>query len=74
MADTCHVCDQFCEGSIKPVRSKCFACGLAVCVGCSTRRKWPRHGVRRICNHCQIDHDGDDKVVMRRLYKLVAGY
>jgi hypothetical protein len=88
MKETCCVADQAClasaglEPSIFP-RSRCFACGQAVCVNCSSLRVYPLaeqlyhlKGKRvRLCNDCQImELDGDnDKVVMRRLTKLVNG-
>lgn len=75
---TCCVADQFCVAAANfeegPARiGQCFKCGQDVCSSCSTRRKYDRHGVKRLCNECQIEEDGDDKVVMKRLYKM-AGY
>lgn len=76
--DSCCIADQFCEAAAnfeeRPrLRTKCFACGLTVCSKCSSIRKYLNYGKQRLCNNCQIEHDGNDKVVMRRLYRL-AGY
>lgn len=75
----CNQVDQFC---ISPpmadprefgIKSLCFACGLPVCIECSSRRRYYNYGRVRLCNSCQFDYDGNDTVVMRRLYKQ-AGY
>jgi hypothetical protein len=78
--ETCCVIDCFCaapanlETAERPLlRAKCFCCGQAVCLQCSSRRLYPPNGVVRLCNSCQEEIDGDDRVVMRRMYKL-AGY
>jgi hypothetical protein len=76
--ECCCVVDQFCTApcNIDPpmyAKGVCFCCGQAVCRKCSTKRKYFEYGKQRLCNDCQIDYDGHDKVVMRRLYKL-AGY
>jgi hypothetical protein len=79
MIETCCVVDEFCESpaNLEPpriIRAVCYICGQSVCTKCSSRRKY-RYipGKIRMCNNCQIDYDGNDKVVMRRKYKL-AGY
>ncbi len=73
--ETCCVADQHClapanlEFPIFP-RSRCFSCGQAVCVNCSSKRNYPPWKKVRLCNDCQIMMDGNDIVVMRRLRKL----
>jgi len=76
----CGVVDQFCTApanlllaSARPLRARCYACGGAVCVKCSSLRTYHDLGRVRLCNTCQVEYDGDDSVVMRRLSKL-AGY
>ena len=78
MVETCVVADQFCTAPanlhppIKP-RGICFSCEGFVCSKCSSKRKYYNYGRVRLCNDCQVDYDGNEKIVMRRLYKL-AGY
>ena len=73
----CNVVDQFCTArpafKCSVTRATCFACGLAVCVECSTRRTYGRYGRVRLCNLCQIENDGNNHVVMRRTWRK-AGY
>lgn len=76
--DICCVVDQFCTSPALlyppvPARGICFSCGDAVCGKCSTKRKYYNYGKVRLCNNCQVNYDGNDKVVMRRMYKM-AGY
>ena len=76
--ETCCVADQFCSAAANftprhRAGGRCFHCGLAVCSFCSSKRKYEKYGVVRLCNNCQIGLDGRDRVVMRRLYRL-AGY
>ena len=79
MAEQCNVSDQFCEASPgvegTSTRGMCFACGLPVCRKCSTVLSYYTYGRRRVCNNCQVEHDGErgERRVMSRLYKL-AGY
>ena len=40
---------------------------------CSSRRKYKGYGVRRLCNNCQVDMDGHNLYVRRRIYRQ-AGY
>ena len=41
-----------------PVRTRCFACGLAACRDCTVITAYfPRYGTRRVCFHCLITHD-----------------
>tara|TARA_Y100000310_G_scaffold345019_1_gene461215 strand:+ start:4966 stop:5445 length:480 start_codon:yes stop_codon:yes gene_type:complete len=73
----CHIADQFClaPANLNPlitVKSTCFDCGEAVCSKCSSRRKYLDYGIVRLCNDCQIEHDGNDKVVMKRMRKLAG--
>lgn len=74
--ETCSVVDQFCTSPANlvppvPARGRCYSCGLPVCAKCSTRRKYLRFGVQRVCNNCQVQVlDGNDSVVMRRLHRL----
>jgi len=75
---TCCVVDQFCEAPANvnpptPARGVCFACGQAVCGMCSSMRHYYRYGKVRLCNDCQVDYDGNDRLVMARLHRL-AGY
>ena len=76
--DTCCVVDQFCTSPanlVPPVPAKgiCFSCGLPVCSKCSSKRKYHNYGKVRLCNNCQVEYDGNDEYVMKRIYKL-AGY
>lgn len=77
MRESCHVSDQFCtaaanyEGTY--VRAVCFKCDEPVCSKCSSKRKYLRYGTVRLCNDCQVELDGNDEVVMRRMRKM-AGY
>ena len=76
--ETCAVVDQFCTSPANveppvPARGVCFACGEAVCAKCSTKRQYLRFGVKRICNTCQIEMDGNEDRVMERMNRL-AGY
>lgn len=53
----CCVCDHGCHSAAnyqekRALRARCFACGEAVCTNCSGRRKYPLHGIKRICNNC----------------------
>ena len=77
--EACCIADQACDApaNLEPqvkAKSFCFACGRPVCTKCSSRRKYYDYGVKRLCNDCQVEHldDGDDKVVMARLRKLVG--
>lgn len=84
--EQCHVADQFCTACVSGewCRGVCYVCGLSVCRKCSSKRKYrtferkagelvPVTKLVRMCNDCQIDLDGDERVVMRRLLRL-AGY
>ena len=78
MTDTCCVVDQFCNSPANlwppvQVKGKCFACGQPVCRNCSSIRKYYHYGNVRLCNNCQIEYDGNDNLVMARIYKM-AGY
>jgi hypothetical protein len=71
----------------KSCRGTCFACGEPVCSNCSTLVQWYRHGRRRACYGCQVDHARDkdrlrgdgserthkalEKRIMARLQRLV---
>jgi hypothetical protein len=76
--DTCCVADQFCTApaNLEPQtypRSTCYSCGQAVCLHCSSKRIYFNFGkVRkvRLCNNCQVDHDGNEKKVMDRMSAL----
>jgi len=74
----CCVVDQFCLAPANvtpPIHAKgiCFACGQSVCRNCSSLRKYYNFGNVRLCNNCQIDYDGNDRIVIKRIYKM-AGY
>jgi len=76
--ETCCVADQFCIAPAnlqKPQRDKgrCFSCGEQVCSESSSKRKYHHYGEVRLCNNCQVDYDGNEKTVMKRLRKK-AGY
>jgi hypothetical protein len=78
MVNTCCVVDEFCTSPANldpptPARGICFSCGLNVCSKCSSKRKYYDFGVVRLCNNCQIDYDGNDRIVYRRIMKM-AGY
>lgn len=77
--ETCAVADQFCTSPANGdpttrARGVCYACGLAVCAMCSSRRQYRPYGVQRVCNGCQaqILDGGSDHVVMRRLHRLAG--
>jgi len=72
--ETCCVVDQFCtspanDEDLHPARGKCFSCGQPVCSECSSKRKYHDYGKVRLCNNCQVEYDGNDKMVMKRLYR-----
>lgn len=73
--DMCSVADQHCEAPAnleggRPPRGKCFVCGYAVCRMCSSFRRYYSYGRVRMCNNCQEEHDGSDRIVMQRLVRL----
>lgn len=75
---TCSVADQFCSSPanlfpVKPAKGTCFKCGQAVCSNCSSKRKYLNYGKVRLCNNCQIENDGNNYVVIRRIIKK-CGY
>lgn len=75
MINTCSVVDQFCDSPANlehpvNVRAVCFCCGEHVCTKCSSKRKYLCYGKQRLCNKCQIEIDGTDKIVLRRMIKL----
>jgi len=75
---TCSVVDQFClaPANLSPLRhakGKCFACGLPVCAKCSSIRTYYNYGKVRLCNNCQCEYDGNDQIVLNRMFKM-AGY
>lgn len=61
--EDCCEAGQFCKGK---TRATCFSCGQAVCVNCSSKRKYYKYGKVRLCDSCQIVYDGNDKVVDAR--------
>lgn len=72
---TCCVVDQFCKApaNLEPpveARCTCFVCGQAVCSNCSSIRSYYHYGKVRMCNSCQVEYDGDDKYVMKRLCRI----
>jgi hypothetical protein len=74
--ETCCVADQFCEAPAnldppKQARCECSECGRAVCGKCSSIRTTAGER-RRLCHDCQVDLDGDDTMVMKRLHKLAG--
>jgi hypothetical protein len=77
--ESCCVVDPFClapanleERDKLRLRTVCFSCGQPVCVNCSSRRTYYTYGKVRLCNYCQEDEDGSDRVVMARLRKLAG--
>ena len=75
--ETCCVADQMCIASAevenpKSAKGKCFRCGQAVCSKCSSKRNYLIYGKVRLCNDCQVECDGNDNLVMKRLRKLVG--
>ena len=74
----CCVADQFCNAAANfehhDARGICFSCGQNVCSNCSSKRKYYNYGVVRLCNNCQREYDGNDEIVMRRLYRMMIGY
>lgn len=74
MINTCSVVDEFClsPANVIPqvnIRSKCHWCGEYVCRNCSSVRNLGRIK-KRLCNRCQVEMDGNDKIVLRRKYQL----
>lgn len=55
------------EDNSRIILPECFKCGEKVCTRCSSRRKYLSYGRKRLCNNCQVEIDGNDKVVVRRL-------
>lgn len=74
---TCCVADQFCTAAANfqfpNAKRECFACGQPVCSKCSSKRLYRGYGRVVLCSNCQVVEDGNDKVVMRRLFRM-AGY
>jgi hypothetical protein len=75
MKEYCSVADQACIAAgnfafAVNAGCTCFRCGLKVCRNCSSIRQYNRHGRVRLCNNCQVEIDGNDKIVMARLHKL----
>ena len=71
----CCVADQFClaPANLDPptyAKGECFACGQRVCSNCSSIRKYYNYGKVRLCNNCQVEYDGNDKIVVKRLMGL----
>lgn len=56
------------------LRTKCFACGLAVCTapGCSIRTEYFRYGKQRICVGCLEESSKDGPALLAALRKLYA--
>lgn len=76
--ESCCVADQFCDAPANvtpmvPARARCFHCGEAVCTKCSSKRLFGKYGRVRLCNNCQVEIDGNDEVVMRRLHRMAGG-
>lgn len=73
---TCNVVDQFCEAAAnmdppEGAKFECFSCGQPVCGKCSSYRKYYHYTKKkRLCNNCQVDYDGNQKMVMDRLHRL----
>lgn len=76
MKESCNVADQFCtaRANLEGANTKamCFACGLPVCLNCSSIRVYWHYGRVRLCNNCQVDIDGNDNRVMARLRRLAS--
>ena len=85
--EPCCVADQHCEapanqdddGDAVSAKYECYHCGLPVCSKCSSirtiRMNRNHNGAfkARLCNNCQVEHDGHNRIVMRRIRRL-AGY
>lgn len=78
----CHVANQFClcpPQNHEPSREdrstscECFACGQYVCISCSNVRNYLEYGRKRLCDDCQIEHDGHERNVAAKQYRK-AGY
>jgi hypothetical protein len=69
----CNVSNQNCTASPgvdgSKTRGICFACGLPVCMECSSRIKWYNFGKKRICDNCREDKDRES---IRRKYRFIA--
>jgi hypothetical protein len=75
---SCSVADQQCiapanlkDEDLPSQLGECFRCGLPVCRNCSSRRKYAGKRHVRLCNNCQVDIDGDDKIVLARIWRLI---
>jgi len=73
----CCVVDQFCKnpanGHFNTVlKTCCFKCGMNVCTHCSSKRKYLKRGIKRLCNDCQRELDGNSNRVFARI-KRMAG-
>lgn len=71
---TCCIVDQFCLSPANLevpnyIRTRCYSCGDFVCANCSSIIKYGI-GRQRLCNYCQIQNDGNDEKVMKRLRAL----
>lgn len=77
VAEPCEMVDQFCEAPPMEekvvTRGECFRCGKVVCRKCSSRRRYLPYGTVRLCNDCQVEEDGNEDTVMRRMRRM-AGY
>ena len=79
MFDSCCVVNEHCdfpanyENNRKRKLPECFCCGLSVCKKCSSKRKYLKYGIKRLCDYCQLEIDGDNYRVMYRIAKL-SGY
>ena len=75
---TCNVANQHClapaDGFVS-TRSKCFACGMPVCMNCSLiiPYKFINVSKKRICHNCIIQNDGSDYRVLEHIY-IQSGY
>ncbi len=55
---SCHIVNEGCqyppahEPLNEACRSRCFGCGLSVCLNCSRIRTWYLWPRKRVCDHC----------------------
>lgn len=64
MTTTMAGCERATDGCVdavdrdQPVTTRCYACGLTVCEGCSVNTPYfPERGTQRVCYGCLVDHD-----------------
>ena len=76
---SCCVADQYCDApanleGVERIRiGLCVSCDEPVCKECSSHRSYFGKKRQRLCNSCQEHLDGNDDLVMLRLFHR-SGY